>query len=483
MPLIKARKPFALFMTVKIAVLGTQQTFASFGKPNAPANGTPYWQWHANASAAAVLTALWRNDANVTNTKSGAWVPTRICTIGYVYDGRTCRQIIDGAEFTVQHLDIGDTTLNGGTLFAWRRTGAPAAFLGQNSLVGDVVFCAGPVSRQDQNQILTLMADYYNLPRVQNYRKTYESAQGHHAFPDIANFQGYSYFCFRESEVHDDYIGPTSGIRVLRRRFGARLWDSFAFFPADESCDYRDPHWLESTDDSWLQMHSVLRQEGQPHKSCSWELTEEGWTARRLEGEDYRWIFRRAYNPYDLHYYAASYRVGGTGALQRLYKGATAGDRSNWVTHVDDFFPDVVNPTETGLIFQADGRAVCIVRNEVPGNSIATAYPPYQAADWNYVECSARMDAPYLLDEVGPEPNQLLVAGRMPASPMKATFAWIDTETGVFTPIAEVPNATDGAYFGMRKVTTDPRAYLFANYSAHSGAIRTYSGELILPKS
>ena len=297
--------------------------------------------------------------------------------------------------------------------------------------------------------------------RLRETRKIW-SKSPHNAFTDLIRFEGQWYCAFREGQ---DHISDDGKLRVIRSADG-QIWESVSLMEWTEG-DVRDAK-LSITADGQLMLNGAVRflrpVNGNRHQSVTW-LSTDGvkwsdpyacpsglgtwrWSATWHEGKGYSF----GYSGKDVE-----------GCLYRTRDGQT------WVVVKDGVFPDLHSyPSETSLVFSADGTAHCLLRCDKGSCSalLGAAQPPYTA--WKWEDLGVRIGGPKII-RLGD--GRFLAAVRLYDGGSHTSLCWVDPENGVMTECLQLLSGGDTSYAGI--VEHDELIWV-SYYSSHEDKTAIY---------
>ncbi len=287
----------------------------------------------------------------------------------------------------------------------------------------------------------------------------------HNAFTDLIWFRQALWCVFREGS---DHISPDGAFRLLRSADLGQSWHSAALISASDA-DLRDAKLSVQPDGSLLILGAgaLHNRERQSHQSYIWQ-SEDGynWSAAQPVGEANIWLWRMAWQQQLQKWYAVGYRVG-TDRLVRLYHGTSALQLSPLA---DLYSGSYAN--ESGLLFEADGTALCLLRRDPEPGLFGHSKPPYTTWQWQDVGC--RIGGPQWLQL--PD-GRLLACVRLYDDTVRTSLCWVDRHNGKLTEWQTLPSGGDCSYAGM--VLRDHTLYI-SYYSSHEGKTSIYFTEMML---
>ncbi|MGK5740909.1 sialidase family protein [Micromonospora sp. URMC 103] len=286
----------------------------------------------------------------------------------------------------------------------------------------------------------------------------------HSAFTDLVR-HGDRWLCaFREGSSH---VSGDGAIRVLTSTDG-RGWTPVALLRRD-GVDLRDPRFV-SRPDGRLHLYAaaVTGEVTKTFQTVAW-LSPDGrtWGDPTPVGEPDVWMWRAAWH--DGHLYGVGYATREPW-FARLYASADGVDLRPLV-------PTLFTggyPNESGLVFEPDGTAVCLLRRdgEPATAQLGRARPPYR--DWEWTDLGVRVGGPALLRL----PDGRLLAGvRLLDGRVRTAICAVDAERAELTELVALPSGGDTSYPGL--VWHDGVLHV-SYYSSHEGRTCVYVAEVAL---
>lgn len=293
----------------------------------------------------------------------------------------------------------------------------------------------------------------------------------HNAFTDLAWFQDAWWCVFREGENH---VSPDGRIRLLRSSNG-KAWRTVNVFDI-EGADLRDPSLIISPQKQLILLSAgkVSRAEhGYSHQVYAWSSKRgRTWSQAQPVGQKDLWLWRVVF-PQRGNFntgLGVAYKVGGD-YHARLYSTDNGIDYVPIVERLrGKREPEYSN--ESGVCFDTDGTAYCLMRRDPQNALLGTAKPPYKR--WKWKNTKVRIGGPIMtcLDDgrllsivrFYTVKNKQIVAAR-------TSFAWVDKHTGQLSECGVLTSGGDTSYAGL--VVKDGIAYV-SYYSSHQTVARGY---------
>lgn len=288
----------------------------------------------------------------------------------------------------------------------------------------------------------------------------------HNAFTDLIWFKQALWCVFREGSGH---VSPDGAFRLLRSADLGSNWQSAALISATDA-DLRDAKLSIDPAGKLLILGAgaLHNREQQSHQSYLWQ-SEDGysWTAATPIGEPDIWLWRMAWQqlPRQIpHCYAVGYHTG-PDKLVRLYQG----DSPLQLAPVTDLLSGQY-ANESGLLFEPDGTALCLLRRDPEHGLFGQSKPPYTY--WQWQDVGWRIGGPQWLQL--PD-GRLLACVRLYDDEVRTSLCLINRQTGKLTEWQSLPSAGDCSYAGM--VLRDDTLYI-SYYSSHQGKTAIYFTQL-----
>ncbi len=285
----------------------------------------------------------------------------------------------------------------------------------------------------------------------------------HNAFTDLIEFNHTLWCVFREGSAH---ISPDGAFRILRSLDGEH-WCDTALLQCPHA-DLRDAKFSILPDGRLLLFGAgaLHDRSQQSHQSYVW-FSRDGlhWSAPIAVGEANIWLWRL--NWFQQQGYAVGYKCGKPHFI-RLYHTVDAVNFS--AIQPDIYAGSYAN--ESGLLFETDGTALCLLRRDPEPGLFGTAKPPY--TDWQWQDTGCRIGGPQWLQL--PD-GRLLACVRLYDNEVRTSLCWIDRNSGQLTEWQALPSGGDCSYAGM--VLRKQQLYI-SYYSSHEGKTAIYLAELRL---
>ncbi|HEX5793649.1 MAG TPA: exo-alpha-sialidase, partial [Rheinheimera sp.] len=256
----------------------------------------------------------------------------------------------------------------------------------------------------------------------------------HNAFTDLIDFNAALWCVFREGSTH---VSDDGAFRILRST-DAVNWHSVALLQ-DSAADLRDAKLCQTPDGKLLLLGAgaLHDRSSASHQSYLWQSADgTRWHRPQAVGEPNIWLWRMAWQQQQL--YSLGYKVGQP-RLVRLYQSS---DNSNFNAVADVYTGSYAN--ETGLLFEPDGTALCLLRRDPDNGLFGQSEPPY--TNWHWQDIGCRIGGPQWLQL--PD-GRLLACVRLYDSDVRTSLCWIDRLSGKLTEAITLPSAGDCSYAGM----------------------------------
>ncbi|WP_244200589.1 exo-alpha-sialidase [Micromonospora arborensis] len=209
----------------------------------------------------------------------------------------------------------------------------------------------------------------------------------HSAFTDLVRYAG-SWFCaFRAARTH---LSEDGVIRVLTSGDG-RSWRSAAEVRW-AGADLRDPRFVPRPDGRLQLLAAAATGEtSKTFQTVTW-ISADGydWGDPIPVGEPGVWVWRAAWHNDTM--YGVGYATREP-RFARLYRSGDGVDLEPWVpTLFEGGYPN-----ESGLVFDPDGTAYCLLRRDGDDASaqLGRARPPYR--EWRWTDLGVQVGGPALL--------------------------------------------------------------------------------------
>jgi hypothetical protein len=287
----------------------------------------------------------------------------------------------------------------------------------------------------------------------------------HNAFTDLISFNDALWCVFREGSAH---VSPDGAFRVLRSTDGVD-WQSVALLH-DPQADLRDAKFSLSPDGRLLLLGAgaLHDRSAGSHQSYIWQSANGiNWLAAQPVGERNIWLWRMAWR--DDEAFSVGYKIGQPQCV-RLYQGQNA---LQLQPLADIYSGSYAN--ESGLLFSADGTALCLLRRDPEHGLFGHSSAPYTHWQWQDIGC--RIGGPQWLQLAD---GRLLACVRLYDNTVRTSLCWIDRQTGRLSEALALPSGGDCSYAGM--VLRDSTLYV-SYYSSHDGQSAIYFATVNLATS
>lgn len=305
----------------------------------------------------------------------------------------------------------------------------------------------------------------------------------HHAFTDLAYFKGAFWCAFRDAT---DHVSADGVIRLLYSADEGRTWMSVQVFEAKG--DLRDPSLIITPDERLLLLAACKgdrKAQGFSHQMLVWEAqftqAKIAWLKPKSIGEKDLWLWRVGFYSQKKGL-GIAYKVGGD-PHTRLYQvdtnlnHQTLQERFRSATNSQGVIYQAKEySNESGLCFEQQGRAWCLLRRDPEQALLGYADPPYQ--QWQWLETGERIGGPALVllnDQrllavvrlYGYENNELVSA--------RTSLAWLCKETGRLIECGLLPSGGDTSYAGL--VVKNDTVFI-SYYASHEGSTNIYFAQV-----
>ncbi|GGO28260.1 sialidase family protein [Micromonospora parathelypteridis] len=285
----------------------------------------------------------------------------------------------------------------------------------------------------------------------------------HSAFTDLVRYAGTWFCAFREARTH---LSDDGVIRVLTSADG-RSWTS-ATTIRQAGADLRDPRFVPRPDGRLQLLAAASSGSPRTFDTVAW-LSDDGhtWGDPIGVGEPGVWVWRAAWH--DDVMYGVGYATREP-RFARLYRSVDGTDLEPWVpTLFEGGYPN-----ESGLVFDPDGTAFCLLRRDGDNASaqLGLARPPYR--EWRWTDLGVQVGGPALLRL----PDGGLLAGvRLLDGVVRTAICAVDPERGELTELVALPSGGDTSYPGL--VWHDDLLWV-SYYSSHEERTCVYLAEVRL---
>lgn len=287
----------------------------------------------------------------------------------------------------------------------------------------------------------------------------------HNAFTDLVRHRGAWYCVFREGKGH---VSPDGLVRVLTSSDGD-VWSSAAALRSARG-DLRDPKLVVGRGGRlYLSAAIALPQPGPVrHQTVAWTSRNgRDWGEAVDIGEPDVWMWRVVWHR------RTAFGIGyGTGEdrFVRLYRSR---DGRKYETLVSRLF-EPGYPNETGMVFEPDGTAVCLLRRDggTATGQVGRALPPY--TDWEWKDLGVRIGGPQCLRLAD---GRVVGAVRLYDGGARTSLVWVDSKQGRIEEFLRLPSGGDTSYPGL--VWHDGLLWV-SYYSSHEGRTSIYLAKVRL---
>ncbi|MEU7803538.1 exo-alpha-sialidase [Micromonospora arborensis] len=286
----------------------------------------------------------------------------------------------------------------------------------------------------------------------------------HSAFTDLVRYADAWFCAFREARTH---LSDDGVIRVLTSGDG-QSWRSAAEVRW-AGVDLRDPRFVPRPDGRLQLLAAAATGEtSKTFQTVTW-ISGDGydWGDPTPVGEPSVWVWRAAWH--DDTMYGVGYATRDP-RFARLYRSTDGIDLEPWVpTLFEGGYPN-----ESGLVFDPDGTAFCLLRRDGDDASaqLGRARPPYR--EWRWTDLGVQVGGPALLRL----PDGSLLAGvRLLDGAVRTAICAVDPERGELTELVALPSGGDTSYPGL--VWHDDLLWV-SYYSSHEERTCVYLAEVRL---
>ncbi|MBI5542816.1 MAG: exo-alpha-sialidase [Deltaproteobacteria bacterium] len=292
-------------------------------------------------------------------------------------------------------------------------------------------------------------------------RRIWAPPATHCAFTDLVRSQGGWLCAFREATDHHSADGS---IRVLHSP-DAVDWTPAALLSLPEE-DLRDPKLVALPEGRVALICGSVQStpEGKRVRTLLFEAWASAVPRHREIGEPGLWLWRLTFGPSGLAL-GLSYRPH-----QFVCLHATR-DLESFETLAPQLLAEG-RPSEHGMAFLDDGRAVCLLRRDPGTGLVGVAKPPYR--DWSWKDLGARIGGPCLVRAPG---NRLIAGVRLHDGEVRTALCELDLDRGCLEERLALPSGEDTSYPGM--VLEEDRLTV-SYYSSHEGPTAIYLANVCL---
>nr|WP_205808744.1 exo-alpha-sialidase [Micromonospora sp. HNM0581] len=257
----------------------------------------------------------------------------------------------------------------------------------------------------------------------------------HNAFTDLVRYAGRWFCAFRQGRSH---LSDDGVLRVLTSS-DARSWQSAAVL-AEAGVDLRDPRFVVRPDGR-LQLLAAAATGTPKRFRTVTTVSGDGhrWDRPQPIGEPDVWVWQAAWHD------EAMYGIGYATREPRFVRLYRSEDGFDLRPEVDTLFSGGY-PNESGLIFEPDGTATCLLRRDggTATAQLGQAHPPYR--EWTWTDLGVRVGGPALYRV----PNGTLVAGvRLHDGAVRTAICAVDVARGRLQELVTLPSDGDSSYPGL----------------------------------
>lgn len=297
-------------------------------------------------------------------------------------------------------------------------------------------------------------------PELVDVRRIWDAAP-HNAFTDLVRFQNKWFCVFREGKGH---VSPDGALRVITSTDG-KDWQSAAIIRSEDS-DLRDAK-ITITPKGQLMLsgaEAMNRVVDHKHQSLTW-FSDDGktWSEQFEVGDKDVWLWRTTWHADRA--WGFGYGTQNRKGLLRLYSS----DSGQKYETVIDRVPGVgTYANETSLVFEKDGTAWCLLRQDGRPNTglIGKSVPPYR--EWSWKPLGVRIGGPHMVRL----PNGRFIATvRLYDGGARTSVCEIEPEAGRLSELLKLPSGGDTSYAGQ--IWHDGQLWI-SYYSSHEGKTSIY---------
>jgi hypothetical protein len=289
-------------------------------------------------------------------------------------------------------------------------------------------------------------------------------AAAHSAFTDLVRYRDAWFCAYREARTH---MSEDGAIRVLTSPDG-RDWTSAALLTR-EATDLRDPKFVPRPDGRLQMLAAAATGEAtKAFQTVTW-VSEDGhrWGEPTPVGEPGIWVWQAGWQG------GAMYGVGYATREPKFVRLYRSGDGVDLQPVVPTLFMGGY-PNESGLVFEPDGTAICLLRRdrETATAQLGKAKPPYR--DWEWTDLGVQVGGPALLRL----PDGRLIAGvRLLDGGARTAICAVDPDRGELIELVALPSGGDCSYPGL---DWHEGVLRVSYYSSHEEKTCVYLAEVTL---
>lgn len=304
-----------------------------------------------------------------------------------------------------------------------------------------------------------------NSPELLSCRRIWD-ASPHCAFTDLVRHRGQWLCVFREGKGH---VSADGAVRVIASKDG-ETWESAARIGSERG-DLRDPKIVVAPGGRLLLTAAIAFPQPGPvrHQTVGW-YSKDGrdWGKPFDIGEPDLWMWRVAWRK------GTAYGIGYDTKAEDFVRLYRSRDGRSFETLVPTLF-DEGQPNETGMVFEPDGRAVCLLRRDGnPGTGfLGLAKAPY--TQWEWKDLGVRIGGPQCLRL---RDGRIVGAARLYDGVVRTSLVWVDTKAGKIQEFLRLPSGGDTSYPGL---AWEKRVLWVSYYSSHEGKTSIYLAKVRVP--
>jgi hypothetical protein len=292
-------------------------------------------------------------------------------------------------------------------------------------------------------------------------------AAPHNAFTDLVHHRGEWLCVFREGQGH---VSPDGAVRVLASNDGEN-WTSAAVLRSARG-DLRDPKIVPAPGGRLFLTAAIALPQPGPvrHQTVAWSSKDgREWSEPFDIGDPNVWMWRVVWRKRVA--YGIGYDTNGEDFV-RLYRSRGRDGRS-FETVLPTLF-EQGEPNESGIAFEPDGTAICLLRRDGnPGSGfVGRAKAPYK--DWVWKDLGVRIGGPQCLRL---NDGRVVGAVRLYDGGARTSLVWVDSLAGKITEFLKLPSGGDTSYPGL--VWREGLLWV-SYYSSHEGKTSIYLAKVRL---
>nr|WP_230416507.1 exo-alpha-sialidase [Micromonospora tarapacensis] len=286
-------------------------------------------------------------------------------------------------------------------------------------------------------------------------------AAPHSAFTDLVRHADAWFCAFRQGRSH---LSDDGVLRVLTSP-DARSWRTAAVLDRP-GADLRDPRFVARSDGRLQLLAAAATGTPKRFRTVA-SVSDDGhrWNDLRPVGEADVWVWQATWQG------DVMYGVGYATREPRFVRLYRSEDGFDLRPVVPTLFSDGY-PNESGLVFEPDGTATCLLRRDggTATAQLGRARPPYR--EWTWTDLGVRVGGPALHRL----PDGTLVAGvRLHDGQVRTAICVVDVARGRLRELVALPSGGDCSYPGL--AWHDDLLHV-SYYSSHEGRSCVYLAEV-----